>query len=417
MGVRPGYKQTELGVIPEDWEVRPLSSTVRKISRGASPRPIDSPKWFDATSHVGWVRIADVTRAHRYLNETEQRLSDAGVHSSRFVPRGSLVMSICATVGRPIETCIDTCIHDGFVVFDKPIVDQSFLYHVLTRLEPTWSARGQTGSQMNLNTGLINSRNVALPPTEAETHAIATALSDADELLEGLDRLIAKKRNLKQAAMQQLLTGKVRLPGFDGEWQMRRLGDFADTDPENLSSETKPNFSFKYIALEDVDRGLLRSYTEQRFATAPSRARRKLRSDDILVATVRPNLQSHLLFRGEGDDWVCSTGFCVVRARAGISCPTYIFFQLFAQEVTRQIEALLTGSNYPAISSGDVGALEILMPCFAEQVAIAAVLSDMDAELRALEARRQKMRDVKQAMMQELLTGKTRLLQSEAVNA
>ena len=127
-------------------------------------------------------------------------------------------MSICATVGRPIETRIDACIHDGFVVFDEPKIDQSFLYHVLVSLEPTWSRRGQIGSQMNLNTGLIESRLVALPSTTSEQNDIAVVLDDVDALLEALDQLIAKKQDLKQAAMQQLLTARTRLPGFSGEW-------------------------------------------------------------------------------------------------------------------------------------------------------------------------------------------------------
>src|SRR5258708_1710144 len=82
------------------------------------------------------------------------------------------------------------------------------------------------------------------------------------------------------------------------EWEVRRLGEVVDTDPENLISQTRPDFAFNYIALEDVERGFLRSYSKQRFGTAPSRARRKLRLDDVLLSTVRPNLQSHLLFRG-----------------------------------------------------------------------------------------------------------------------
>src|SRR5690554_495235 len=133
-----GYKQTEVGVIPEDWEVIPLSQSTARITRGASPRPIDDPVWFDPNSAVGWVRISDVTRSNRYLKETVQKLSSQGISRSRPVASGSLIMSICATVGRPIETQIDVCIHDGFVVFDQPSLDQSFLYHTLVALEPTW---------------------------------------------------------------------------------------------------------------------------------------------------------------------------------------------------------------------------------------------------------------------------------------
>jgi type I restriction enzyme S subunit len=182
--------------------------------------------------------------------------------------------------------------------------------------------------------------------------------------------------------------------------------DVVDTDPENLDSDTRPDFRFNYIALEDVDRGFLRSHSEQFFATAPSRARRKLRPNDVLVSTVRPNLQSHLHFKGEAGSWVCSTGFCVVRCREGVTHPGYVFFHLFAGWVNRQIDTLLTGSNYPAINSGDVRALQIPLPPLPEQTAIAEVLSDMDAEIAALEQRRAKTCHLKQGMMQELLTGK-----------
>jgi type I restriction enzyme S subunit len=250
---------------------------------------------------------------------------------------------------------------------------------------------------------------IAIPPLP-ELRAIATVLHDLDMLLGTLDRLVAKKRELKQAAAQQLLTGKTRLPGFTEQWEVKQLGSVVDTDPENLGSNTRAEFTFNYIALEDVDHGVLRGYSEQLFASAPSRARRKLCTNDVLVSTVRPNLQSHLLFTRDSENWVCSTGFCVLRYREGLTNPRFIYYQLFAEHVKRQIDALLTGSNYPAINSADVRALEIPIPKYEEQSAIADVLVDMDAEVTALEQRRDKTRDLKQGMMQELLTGKTRLV-------
>ena len=251
--------------------------------------------------------------------------------------------------------------------------------------------------------------SLASPPP-GEQRAIAAALADVDALLAKLDQLIAKKRDLKQAAMQQLLTGQTRVPGFSGEWRMTRLGNLADIDPENIGAGTCSDFAFNYIALEDVDRGVLRSHSEHVLASAPSRARRRLRTNDILVSTVRPNLQSHLLFRGAAGNWVCSTGFCVVRCREGVTHPAFVFNHLFAGDVNRQIDALLTGSNYPAINSADVRALAIPVPGIAEQTAIATILSDIDAELTALAARREKTRALKQGMMQALLTGRIRLV-------
>jgi type I restriction enzyme S subunit len=181
-----------------------------RIQRGASPRPIESPVWFDDTSSVGWVRISDVTSAGMYLTETQQRLSPLGIQNSRPVDRGNLIMSICATVGRPVITEIDVCIHDGFVVFDKPQADKHFLYYVLKWIEPNWSKQGQTGSQMNLNTPLINGTKIMLPPSD-EQKAIASALSEMDADLNAQESRLAKTRALKQGMMQELLTGRTRL--------------------------------------------------------------------------------------------------------------------------------------------------------------------------------------------------------------
>ena len=255
----------------------------------------------------------------------------------------------------------------------------------------------------------LASIRVQLPPRD-EQRAIAEALSDVDGLLGALEMLIAKKRAIQQAAMQQLLTGRIRLPGFSGEWETKRLGEIADVDPENLPGNTNPEYGFNYISLEQVDAGRLLDYTEEVFGTAPSRARRILRPDNILMSTVRPNLMAHLLFRGQISNAVCSTGFAVLRCKPHLSAPGFIFAHLFGHVVNSQIDKVLGGSNYPAINSRDVKQIEIPCPSeVREQVAIGAVLSDMDAEIAALERRRDKVRAVKRGMMEQLLTGRVRL--------
>ena len=192
------------------WELKQLSD-LATIQRGASPRPIDSPIWFDDNSTVGWVRISDVTSSGMFLCETTQRLSPQGIHNSRPVSQGSLIMSICATVGRPVITQIDVCIHDGFVVFGNLRVAREFLYYVLKFIEDDWSRHGQTGSQMNLNTDLINRTEVSVPSIVEEQIAIAAVLSDMDAAISALETKLAKARQLKQGMMQELLTGRIRL--------------------------------------------------------------------------------------------------------------------------------------------------------------------------------------------------------------
>lgn len=209
-GTPKGTKPSELGEIPEDWDAIKMGD-LAKIQRGASPRPIDSPIWFERNSTVGWLRISDVTKTSKYLTETTQSLSELGIANSRFVPENNLVMSICATVGKPIITKKDLCIHDGFVVFNGLSVNQDFMYYILKELEDEWSKQGQTGSQMNLNTDLINGTYVAVPKDKTEQTAIATILSDMDEELQALEQRLGKTRQIKQGMMQELLTGKTRL--------------------------------------------------------------------------------------------------------------------------------------------------------------------------------------------------------------
>ena len=205
-----GVKQTELGEIPEDWMVDSLKE-VADIKRGASPRPIDSPKWFDNSSETGWLRISDVTKSDKYLRNTVQNLSEEGIKHSRPVSKGALVMSICATVGRPIIVQKEICIHDGFVVFKNLRLDRDFAYYILQELEKSWGEKGQTGSQMNLNTELINTTIIAFPSDKPEQTAIANTLTAIDTDIQTLKQRLAKTKALKQGMMQELLTGKTRL--------------------------------------------------------------------------------------------------------------------------------------------------------------------------------------------------------------
>ncbi|MGL2910246.1 restriction endonuclease subunit S, partial [Helicobacter pylori] len=136
---------------------------VAEIKRGASPRPIENPKWFCANSNVGWVRISDISKNSRFLYKTAQKLSKKGIEKSRLVKQNSLIMSMCATIGKPIITKIDTCIHDGFVVFENPKIDLNYLYYFLCYIEKEWLESGQQGSQVNLNVDLIKNKEVFYP--------------------------------------------------------------------------------------------------------------------------------------------------------------------------------------------------------------------------------------------------------------
>lgn len=420
MGVKPAFKRTEVGVIPEDWgikKIREIGEVRGRVGwKGYTKKDlVTSGPYAIGAKHIDRqcrLDLSDPTHLSRekYLESPEI-----------MVQTGDVLLVQRGTIGKLVlveEDIGEATINPSMVIVRTTNSSPSFIrYFLLSRQgqEQIILDTSTTGVPMISQRQIENFR-IAYPPLP-EQRVIAAALGEVDALLVGLDRLFVKKSHFKQAAMQHLLTGQTRLPGFQGEWEVKRLLELADVDPDNLGAGTAPDYSFKYISLENVDYGVLRGFSEEVFETAPSRARRKLRHGDVLVSTVRPNLKSHLLFDRNEDDWVCSTGFAVVRAKSGQSHPGFLFAHIFAYDVSRQIEALLTGSSYPAINSADVRCLEIPAPAYEEQAAIAAVLSDMDAELSAIEARLTKTRAIKQGMMQELLTGRTRLIDLEATAA
>ncbi|MET3810231.1 restriction endonuclease subunit S [Arthrobacter sp. UYEF3] len=264
------------------------------------------------------------------------------------------------------------------------------------------ASRGQGDAVVHISARSLADLDVSLPSIETQTK-VAAAIRDADCLVTSLERLIAKKQSVKQGLMQQLLTGETRLLGFTGDWESHSLDKLATVDPEALSSDTDPNEPLDYISLEDVSRGALLGSSRITFQHAPSRARRIVRKMDVLFGTVRPNLQSHMLYRGGLPRPIASTGFAVIRANTSKSDPDFLFNILMSHLATAQIERIIAGSNYPAVSSGDVRALTFKVPGVTEQTAIGAFLSDVDSEIEVLRTRLLKLRSVKEGMLQEML--------------
>jgi len=396
-GVPPGYKRTEVGVIPEDWRVSRIDAHA-SITTGAKNTQDRQTEGL----YPFFVRSQEVERINSFSYDGEAVLTAGdGVGTGK----------VFHYINGRFDVHQRVYLISGFT---NQLVGRYFFYQFSTRFYDRIMSMTAKSSVDSVRMEVIAGMVIPLPPPP-EQRAIAEALSDVDGLLGALEALIAKKRAIKQAAMQQLLTGKTRLPGFSGPWETKRLDDLVVVDPENLPSSTDADFSFNYISLEQVDAGRLLGVSEERFRTAPSRARRVLRHDDVLMSTVRPNLMAHLHFKSQVPRAVCSTGFAVLRTRHDAADAGFLFANLFGHVVNNRIEKIIAGSNYPAISSSDVRMIELpCPPTVAEQSAIATVLSDMDAEVAALERRRDKSRAIKQGMMQQLLTGRVRLVEPEA---
>ncbi|MDI9877774.1 restriction endonuclease subunit S, partial [Flectobacillus rivi] len=176
---------------------------IADIKRGASPRPISDSKWFDENSRIGWVRISDVTKSNKYLEKTEQYLSNEGVLKSRLVQKDNIIMSICATIGKPIYTKFNVCIHDGFVVFENLLVNKEYLYYYLDFIELNWYKYGQPGTQINLNSEIVANEHISLP-CFTEQQKIAKLFSYLDTKVDIENQLLQKLEKQKKYLLQQM---------------------------------------------------------------------------------------------------------------------------------------------------------------------------------------------------------------------
>lgn len=213
----------------EDWEQRKLGD-LAEIVRGASPRPISDPKWFDNNSKVGWLRIADVTAQDGRIRYLEQKISELGQERTRVIKTPHLLLSIAATVGKPVINYVPTGVHDGFLIFLNPKFNILFTFWWLEMFREKWNKYGQPGSQVNLNSDLVKNQVINIP-NKKEQEEISSFLEALDKIITLHQCKLEKLKLTKKALLQKLFpkNGKhipeIRFKGFTNAWEQRKLGD------------------------------------------------------------------------------------------------------------------------------------------------------------------------------------------------
>lgn len=401
MEVKPGYKQTELGVIPEDWDVLPLSAIAEFLDGKRRPvKDSDRAKMQGSIPYYGASGIVDYVNDYLF----DEELILLGEDGENILSRNTrLAFRVSG------KSWVNNHAH---VLRPRQGIDIDFLAEFL---ESRDFAQYNTGTAQPKLNKLICSGIPVLRPPIAEQKAIAAALSDMDALLDGLDRLIAKKRDLKQAAMQQLLAGQTRLPGFRGKWELKRLGDlFEITSSKRVfqsewKSEGIPFYRARELAvLAETGRVDNKLFISKSLYEAFKTAHGVPEPGDMLVTGVG-TLGKAFVVTGDHDFYFKDGNIIWFKIRGSVS-PEFLRQLYLTNTVMKQITDASAGTTVGTYTISGANKTEIPFPSLPEQIAIAAFLSDMDAELEALEARREKTRALKQAMMHELLTGRTRLI-------
>jgi len=414
-----GYKQTEVGVIPEDWNLRDLEVLASVIDgdRGAQ---YPSANDFSDSGYCLFLNAGNVTSdGFKFVDcAFITREKDALLNKGR-LKRDDIVLTTRGTVGNFAHydaTVVfdDVRINSGMVILrnESPSLNTTFLYALLkSYLVCSQIDRFAFGSaQPQLTVKGISKFKVLVPPLP-EQCAIAEVLGDADGLIGVLDKLIAKKRDLKQAAMQQLLTGKRRLKGFKGEWEVRTIGRFTDCTSGGTPSTSVAGYwggTIKWMSSGELNfkiiwdvEGRITEYGLQ------SSSAKMIPEKCVLVGLAGQG-------KTRGTVAMNMIPLCTNQSIAAILpseefVPEYLYHNLDSRY--EELRGLSTGQGgRGGLNLTIIKSIPVPFPTIKEQAAIAAVLSDMDAEIAALEERREKTRALKQGMMQELLTGKTRLI-------
>jgi type I restriction enzyme, S subunit len=412
--VKPGYKQTVVGAIPDDW----IETTVGSlIAEGVIGKPLDGnhgdihPKSGDFVDWgIPFVMANNVQDGRVDLvNCSFLKKEQADSLQKGFAKTGDVLLTHKATIG---NTAIVEEMPFPYIMLTPQVtyyrvVDKSRLSNVYLRyyfdsagFQSVLRTLAGGGTRAYIGISAQHQLPIVLPPTQAEQSAIGDALSDVEALLSGLDRLIAKKRDIKQAAMRRLLKGEARLPGFHGEWTLKRLGDVAEIVMGQSPDSRYYNRVGTGVPLiqgnADIEnrRSIARVWT-----TRVTKAGRR----GELLLTVRAPVGS---VARVSEDCCLGRGVCSLRPKGNSD---FLFHALVFAEVAWKV--LEQGSTFTAANSTHVASFSLSLPsCRDEQRAIADLLTDMDAELAGLEQRREKTRSLKQAIMQVLLTGKTRLV-------
>lgn len=416
-----GYKQTEVGVIPEDWIIKPLGELSDFVTSG-------SRGWAQFYSESGalFIRSQNVRDGRLSFEDVQYVSPPIGAEGNRtkVKPNDLLITITGNSVGNValVEQTFDEAYisqHVGLVRLNEPTRGAYICRYLASNAPGNPQIEGSQSGQSKPGLNLQNLKDfrIALPPNPNEQRAIAAALSDVDALLAKLDQLIAKKRDLKQAAMQQLLTGQTHLPGFGGEWAVKQLGDIGEISGSGVDKKSRPDESpVRLVNYMDVYRkDFIFSGDLDHWVTASTNQARRcaVQKGDVFFtpsSETRDDIANSAVAMEDIDDAAYS--YHVVRLR--LKEPWDLRFRTYAfktRAFLAQAETLCDGGGTRyVISLGKFRRLTVNVPPLPEQTAIATILSDMDAELATLEARSDKTRALKQGMMQELLTGRIRLV-------
>lgn len=419
-------KQTEIGLIPDDWKTVAIGD-VAAIVGGGTPSTLVSSYW---NGEIQWFTPAELNDSKKYVSKSLRTITKTGLQgsSARLLPKGTVLLTTRASIGITAILKNEACTNQGFQsLIAKENCYNEFLYYVIPLIKKEMMARASGSTFAEISAKKLSTITFSLPPLP-EQQRIAKALSDVDAVISTTEKLIQKKKNIKQGTMQQLLTGKKRLPGF-GEKQAdlfvpngTHTKKVKDVSPEQIRLSTKK----KQTELGEIPEDWEVKSLGEMLKIGHGKDYKNLKSGNVPVYGTGGYMTSvnDFLYEGEtvcigrkgtidkpqyhsGKIWTVDTLFYTYDFKS--LNPKYLFYKFCLIDWLSMNEA----SGVPSLTAKNIEDIQITIPTEEEQTAIANVLSSMDKEIETLNTKLEKYRNLKTAMMQQLLTGKIRLGQGE----
>ncbi len=427
----PAYKPSDiawLGDIPIQWEAKKIKRLCL-VKRGASPRPIDNPAYFDDKGEYAWVRISDVTASDKYLLTTEQRLSQLGKSKSVPLEPGELFLSIAGTVGKPIITSIRCCIHDGFVYFIGLNEDREYLFYLFSGGE-LYKGLGKLGTQLNLNTDTIGDMRIPLP-TLPEQNAIAIFLNHQtvkiDSLIAKNERLTELLKEKRTALINHAVTkgfsskaemkdsGVSSLGNIPKGWKLKRLKfvtSFITSGSRGWATHYSDDGAL-FLRIGNLSRNSIDlELNDIQHVHPPSGAeveRTQVKEGDVLISVTAYIGAIGVVPENIGEAYV-NQHIALARLQLNVVKPRWLAYCLLSQVGQNQFRGLLYGGTKEGLSLEDVKGLIVLLPSAEEQRTIAAHLDQETAKIDALIAKvteaMEQLREYRGALIAAAVTGK-----------
>jgi type I restriction enzyme S subunit len=374
----------------DSWVQRNLGD-LAEIVRGASPRPIQDPKWFDDSSEIGWLRISDVTEQNGRIHHLDQHISEAGQAKTRVLTEPHLLLSIAATVGKPLVNYVKTGVHDGFLIFMNPKFDLEFMFQWLESYRDKWSRYGQPGSQVNLNSDLVKNQSISIPSMD-EQQKLGEFFTSIDNLIAANQRKLDLLKEQKKGYLQKMFpkngakVPELRFAGFADAWEDRKLSDIADRF-DNLrvpitASDRKPGDTPYYGAngIQDYVEGFTHN------------------GEFILVAEDGANdLKNYPVQYVNGKVWVNNHAH-VLQGKKTITDNKFLMNAI----KNFNIEPFLVGGGRAKLNADVMMKLNILLPTFVEQEKIGSLFSLLDKTIALHQRKLDLLKEQKKGYLQKM---------------